>query len=200
MGGDGIDAFGNAATGAYAGSFSGDVIISGVLTAPADAVKIDDPVDPAHKYMVHTAVASSELMNLYTGNVVTDDLGLATVQLPAWFESENADFRYQLTVIGRFAQAVVSKEIADHKFTVMTNAPHVKVSWQVTAVRQDPYAKAHPMTVEQVKPAAEKGFYLHPELYGQPEEKQTMWGRQPEAMREAKTAREKALLASGVTP
>ena len=41
---------------------------------------------------------------------------------------------------------------------------------------------------------------MHPELYGQPEEKQTMWGRQPEAMREAKVAREKAQLVVGVTP
>ena len=44
------------------------------------------------------------MMNIYTGNVITDELGVATVQLPDWFEAENADFRYQLTVIGRRAR------------------------------------------------------------------------------------------------
>ncbi len=45
----------------------------------------------------------------------------------------------------------------------------VKVSWQVTGVRQDAYAKAYPLVVEQDKPVAERGYYLHPELFGQPE-------------------------------
>jgi hypothetical protein len=201
-GGDGIDAYANASSGALAGSFGGNVEISGTLNGSTPEFKVDDPVDPANKYMVHASVSSSEMMNLYTGNIVTDELGLATVKLPSWFETENTDFRYQLTVIGRFAQAVISKEIADHKFTVMTNAPHVKVSWQVTAVRQDAYAKTHPIVVEQVKPAQEKGFYMHPELYGQPEEKQTAWGRHPEAMQNAKAMMEahKAQLAGGVKP
>ena len=42
------------------------------------------------------------------------------------------------------------------------------VSWQVTGIRQDVFANAHPIVVEQEKPAAEKGTYLHPELYDQP--------------------------------
>jgi hypothetical protein len=29
------------------------------------------------------------------------------VSLPEWFEALNTDFRYQLTVIGQFAQAIV---------------------------------------------------------------------------------------------
>ena len=47
----------------------------------------------------------------------------------------------------------------------------MKVSWQVTAVRQDAYAKAHPLVVEEEKSSLYRGFYRHPELYGQPEEK-----------------------------
>ena len=85
--------------------------------------KIDHPLDPANKYLVHASVESSEMINIYSGNVITDELGLATVNLPDGFEAENADFRYQLTVIGgRFAQAIVSKEIANHQFTISTNA------------------------------------------------------------------------------
>jgi hypothetical protein len=68
-------------------------------------------LDPANKYLVHAAVESSEMMNIHTGNVTTGSQGQATVQLPEWFEALNADFRYQLTVIGQFAQAIVAREM-----------------------------------------------------------------------------------------
>ena len=42
----------------------------------------------------------------------------------------------------------------------------MKVSWQVTGVRHDPYAEAYRSPVEVEKPTAEQGTYLHPELYG----------------------------------
>jgi hypothetical protein len=46
----------------------------------------------------------------------------------------------------------------------------MKVSWQVTGIRKDRWAKAHPMTVEQEKGASLQGRYLHAEHYRQPEE------------------------------
>ena len=104
---------------------------------------------------------------------------------------KNTDFRYQLTVLGgRFAQAIVSKEVANNQFTISTNASNVKVSWQITAVRQDNYAKAHPVIVEQEKPASERGFYQNPELFGQPKERQTEWARRPKAMQQMKLQQE----------
>jgi hypothetical protein len=172
-----------------AGVFEGDVYVSGTLNAGSKNFKIDHPLDPANKYLMHASVESSENMNIYTGNVVTDQYGNAVVKLPDWFQALNTDFRYQLTVIGKFAQAIVSKEIDNNQFTISTNATFVKVSWQVTGVRQDPYAKAHPLVVEMQKPASERGFYIHPELYGQPEEKQTEWGRHPEMMKKLKARR-----------
>jgi len=45
----------------------------------------------------------------------------------------------------------VAGEISNHQFQIKTSTPNVKVSWQVTAVRQDAYAKAHPLVVEQQK-------------------------------------------------
>jgi hypothetical protein len=203
--GDGIEAFVGSAEDSgpvgYAGYFGGNVHVTGALSvAGVKNFKIDDPLDPANKYLVHSSVESSEMMNIYSGNVTTDDLGLATVTLPSWFQAENGDFRYQLTVIGgRFAQAIVSKEIGNNQFSISTNATNVKVSWQVTAVRQDVYAKANPMVVEEIKPANERGFYEHPELYGQPANKQTAWGRNPQAMQKAKTAQEKRKLALAIS-
>ena len=89
--------------------------------------------------------------------------------MPDWFEALNRDFRYQLTPIGGSRQAILLHEIPATSFTIKTDKPNVKVSWQVTGIRHDPYANAYRIPVEEPKPADERGKYLHPELYGQPE-------------------------------
>ena len=68
---------------------------------------------------------------------MTDEHGNATIQLPDNLESLHTDFRYQLTVIGQFALAIVSEEIAGNQFKIKTGKPNVKVSWQVTGIHQD---------------------------------------------------------------
>jgi hypothetical protein len=153
-------------------TINGNLEVTGSLSVGGNKnFKIDDPLDPANKYMYHASVESSEVMNIYTGNATTDTAGNAVVQLPAWFEVLNGDFRYQLTVIGQFAQAIVASKVANHNFGIKTDKPNVEVSWQVTGLRQDAYTKAHPLVVEEEKPAAERGHYLHPEVFGQPESK-----------------------------
>ena len=178
--GIGVMAFGGSD---IAGYFGGNIYSTGTITGAVKNFKIDHPLDPANKYLVHASVESSEMMNIYTGNVTTDAQGEATVQLPDWFEALNTDFRYQLTVIGQFAQAIVAREIENHQFRIRTNAPAVKVSWQVTGVRQDVYAKAHPLVVEEAKDSGAAGYYIHPELYGLPQEKSVSWARFPELMK-----------------
>ena len=189
-GGNDADGVWGISGGGLGGFFQGDVFVNGTLQASTKNFKIDHPSDPANKYLVHSSVESSEMMNIYSGNVVTDKLGLATVTLPEWFEVENGDFRYQLTTIGRDAHAWIAEEVANNRFKIATNATFVKVSWQIIAVRQDAYAKAHPLIVEQEKPANERGYYIHPELYGQPEEKQIAWARNPKVMQQIKVRRE----------
>jgi hypothetical protein len=152
-------------------NFSGTVNITnlnvtGTLSKPAGTFKIDHPLDPANKYLYHSFVESPDMMNVYNGNINTDGSGLATVTLPDWFEALNRDFRYQLTVIGQFAQAIVASEVSHNQFTIRTDRPNVKVSWQVTGIRQDAYANAHRVQVEEDKPPQEQGRYLHPELFG----------------------------------
>lgn len=187
-GNDGIDAiagFGPSGNG-YAGNFTGDVNVTGAITAGTKDFRIDHPLDPANKYLYHASVESSEMMNIYTGNVTTDSQGDAVVQLPDWFEAVNTDFRYQLTVLGQFAQAIVASEISNHHFSIKTDKPSVKVSWQVTGVRQDPYAQAHPLQVEVEKPERERGYYIHPELYGAPAEKSIESARHPQLTKQMK--------------
>jgi len=41
----------------------------------------------------------------------------------------------------------------------------MKISWQLTGIRKDAWAKAHPLVVEQEKPEADKGYFRHPELF-----------------------------------
>ena len=160
---------------AYAGYFVGDVKITddlnvlGTLTKPAGSFRIDHPLDPANKYLYHSFVESPDMKNIYDGTVTTDADGFATVTLPTYFQELNKDFRYQLTCIGTFAQAIISQKVDNNQFQIQTDKPGVEVSWQVTGIRKDPYAEAHPIRTEVEKTGFEKGKYTYPELYGQPE-------------------------------
>ena len=136
----------------------GNLNVTGTLTKGGGSFKIDDPLDAANKTLSHSFVESPDMMNIYNGNVTTDKHGLATVTLPAYFEALNRDFRYQLTVIGQFAQAIVGKEISQNRFIIRTDKPGVKVSWQVTGIRQDAWANAHRIPVEEQKPQKERGY------------------------------------------
>jgi hypothetical protein len=151
----------------YAGLFYGNTWVAGTLIKNAGAFRIDHPLDPANRYLTHSFVESPDMKNIYDGIVTTDGAGEATVAMPDWFEALNRDFRYQLTVVGQFAQAIVSREIASNRFTIKTDKPGVKVSWQVTGIRHDAYANARRIPVEEDKPAALRGRYIFPEGYGQ---------------------------------
>jgi hypothetical protein len=180
------------ATRGRAGSFEGDVSISEHLTAGSLDVagtknfKIDHPLDPENKYLLHAAIESSEVLNVYSGNVTTDAKGEAVVTFPEWFEALNRDLRYQLTVIGTFAQAIVAEKVKQSRFTIKTSAPNVEVSWQVTGVRSDAMMLKHPFKAEENKPERERGTYISPEAFNKPEERGVEWARYPEMMRQLK--------------
>ena len=154
----------------FAGVFLGKVRVTGFLSKSGGGFEIDHPLDPANKYLRHSFVECPEMLNVYSGNVTTDDDGEASIELPDYFEALNQDFRYQLTAIGQFAQAIVAQEVRNNRFTIKTDQPRVKVSWQVTGTRQDSWAVANRIAVEEEKAPEEKGRYLHPELCAQPEE------------------------------
>jgi hypothetical protein len=172
---DGANAYGvygvaASATTNYAGYFSGNVNVTGTLSKGGGAFKIDHPLDPENKYLQHSFVESPDMMNVYNGNITTDGAGYAVVTLPEYFGALNKDFRYQLTVIGSFAQAIVAEEISDNTFIIQTDKPHIKVSWQVTGIRQDKWADANRIKVELDKRPEDRGKYLHPEAYNLPVE------------------------------
>jgi hypothetical protein len=169
--GTGPGVFGTS-TGGYAGRFDGNVQVNGTLTANVKNFKIDDPLDPANKYLYHTSVESPDMLNIYRGHVTLDTTGAAWVQMPGYFEALNRDFDYQLTAIGAPGPNLyVAEKVKDNRFKIAGGKPGMEVSWLVTGVRHDPYAQAHPSPVEQAKPASEQGLYQYPELYNQPASK-----------------------------
>ena len=168
----------------FAGVFSGNVKIengnlnlSGTLTQGMGGFRIDHPLDPENKYLSHSFVESPDMLNIYNGNLTTNSNGDATALLPDYFEALNQDFCYQLTVIGQFAQAIVSGEVSNNRFTIKTDKPNVKVSWQITGIRKDLFANAHRLVVEEDKQAGERGTYLHAEAHGKPETQSVGYAR-----------------------
>lgn len=162
----------------YAGYFSGNLYAVSASSS-IKSFKIDHPSDPANKYLYHSSVESNDMMNLYNGNVVTDANGDATIALPSYFTTLNKDYKYQLTVIGQFAQAIVAEKITGNQFKIKTDKPNVEVSWLVAGVRQDPAANAYRIQAEVDKPASEKGTYLMPEVYGKGREMETGYKNSP---------------------
>jgi hypothetical protein len=169
----GVGVYGEAwanSTANWAGYFGGDVNVTGVVYSPAKVNRIDHPLDPGNKYLMHATVESSEMTNLYSGNVTLNAAGEAVVTLPDWFEAANTDFRYQLTCVGGYAPVFVARKISNHSFNIAGGSAGLEVSWQVTAVRNDQYARSHPLTAEEEKRTHERGKYLYPESFGLGEE------------------------------
>jgi trimeric autotransporter adhesin len=154
------------------GYFAGNLNVTGKLTKGSGSFEIDHPLDPANKYLSHSFVESPDMMNVYNGVVVLDAHGSAWVTLPDYFEALNRDFRYQLTAVGvPGPNLYLAKKVSGNRFKIAGGKPRGEVSWQVTGIRQDAYANAYRIPVEEDKPTAEQGYYLHPEVFGQPPSK-----------------------------
>jgi hypothetical protein len=185
--GFGIYATTTGATG-YAGYFqgrafvSGNLQVGGTLSKGAGSFKIDHPLDPENKYLLHSFVESPDMMNIYNGVAMTDEKGYATVTMPDWFEALNQDFRYQLTVIDSadsddFVLAKVVKEVEGNRFTLRASKGGVKVSWQVTGIRHDAFARDQRIPTEELKSESERGMFLYPQGFGFGEDRRV--GRTP---------------------
>jgi hypothetical protein len=149
-------------------AFMGTVSVFGTLTALVKQFQIDHPLDAANKFLNHASVESSEMKTIYDGVVALDAQGTAVVELPAWFEALNTSVRYQLTAVGAPAPNLhVANELSANRFTIAGGPASLSVCWQVTGVRHDAVARAHPLVVEEDKPADERGYYLYPEQQDQ---------------------------------
>ncbi len=141
--------------------------VNGNLSKGGGSFKIDHPLDPANKYLYHSFVEAPDMMNIYNGRAVLNERGRAEVIMPDYFEALNRDFRYQLTAIGAPAPNLhIAQEISDGLFAISGGQPGQVVCWSVTGIRQDVYANANRIPVEEEKAAADRGTYLHPQAFG----------------------------------
>jgi hypothetical protein len=194
----GVAAFSHGTAGIWLGGFSagefwGAVNINGNLTTSGTkSFKIDHPLDPSNKYLCHSSVESPDMKNVYDGVVVLDAKGEAVVVLAAWFEALNKEFRYQLTPISAPGPNLhIAEEIKNQRFKIAGGSPGMKVCWQVTGIRQDAWAQANPLVVEQDKLANERDFYLHPEAHGYPAQKSIVEARYAEELRQFREEQQK---------
>jgi hypothetical protein len=156
--------------GSQAGVFNGNVQVKGTLSKGGGSFLIDHPLDPANKKLYHSFVESPDMKNIYDGIATLDQKGEAVVTLPDWFGTLNSDFRYQLTGIGSFDPVCIKQKIENNQF-IIGGTQGMEVSWQVTGIRQDPWAQQYRIPVEEEKTADERGLYYHPEVYGQSDDK-----------------------------
>ena len=145
-------------TGSGEVQISGDLHVRGSIFKGGGGFRIDHPLAPESKYLSHSFVESSDMLTIYVGSAVTDDDGVAVVELPEYFDALNRDARVQLTAVGQLALVAVDGDECDNRFTIRSDPPGVTVSWLVTATRQDPWAQANRIVVEEEKPAGKQSM------------------------------------------
>lgn len=126
-----------------------------VVTAGTKSWRIDHPLTPTTHWLDHVAVEGDGHYTFYRGNVTLDQHGLATVQMPEWFDALNDDLAITYGEWGDAPRARTSHRIKNG--WVIAGQPHQRVSWMASGVRADAWAKAHPVLVEVEKDEAEQG-------------------------------------------
>lgn len=135
--------------------------------------RIDNPNDPANKFLVHFCAESPEVLNIYRGTIILDNNGEAIVELPNYFEEINKNFSYSLTPVGSAAPNIFIKEkVSNGKFIIAGGNPNQEIDWVVYAERNDKYLQNNPeiRNVEPEKTGRYKNKYVHPLLYGKTKE------------------------------
>lgn len=147
----------------------GNLTVSGTINGGSKSFFIDHPLEPEDKYLAHVSVESPEMNTMYSGTVTLDGDGAATVRLPAYFDAINTDVRYQLTCIGGWANVYIAEKVKDNQFRIAGGTPGLEVSWLLIGVRNDNWARRNRVVPEQEKAPTDRGQYLHPEAFDQPE-------------------------------
>jgi hypothetical protein len=137
-----------------AATVNGNVVVHGRVAKSNSTFRIDHPLDPAHKYLVHSTVESPDMKNVYDGIITLDANGEAEVRMPDYFEALNRDFRYQLTCVGEHAPVYVSREMQGNSFRISGGKSGLEVSWMVTGIRHDLYAETHRIPTEETRETA----------------------------------------------
>ncbi len=164
---------------AESGDGFGVVALGNSLTTGTKSFRIDHPLDPTNRFLTHFCAEGPEPMNIYRGTAVLDEGGGAWIELPPYFSAINTNETYQLTPIGgpmpmlhiATPAAEADGAASTNRFRVEGGTAGLRVSWTVTARRNDAYVRTRGFAVESDKPEAWRGKYLHPDVFGRaPEE------------------------------
>ena len=127
------------------------------VVAGSKSWRIDHPLRPTTHWLDHVTVEGHEHYTFYRGNVVLDDTGHATVQMPDWFDALNDDLAISY---GEWGAGKGMRPHTLHRIPngwVIAGKPRAKVSWIATGLRADAWAKAHPVQAEPKKDDADQG-------------------------------------------
>ncbi|GEM_PF-2411919 len=125
--------------------------VNGTLTATTKNFKIDHPLEPDKKLLVHSALEGPEVAVYYRGEAQLEN-GDIVITLPSYFEAltRKEQRTVQLTPIKGWAPLYVADETQDGRFSVKTangGNPTQRFYWEVKAVRAD----VDPLVVEKLK-------------------------------------------------
>jgi hypothetical protein len=109
---------------------------------------IEHPLDTQNLTLSHSVVESDARRNIYDGIATAGSDGRAVVELPEWFGSLNTDIRYQLTPLdGPAPNLHVYRRVQQGSFVIGGAEPGQEISWQLTGVRRDGWARLNPLDV-----------------------------------------------------
>ena len=104
------------------------------------------------RYLSHSFVESPEMVKCYTRRRGDRRRWPGGGGAPRLLRGPQPRAPVSVHPIGTLALATVEGEVRDNAFTIRTDQPGVTVSWQVTGVRQDPWAEANRIAGFLVKP------------------------------------------------
>ncbi|MCH2194270.1 hypothetical protein [Kordia sp.] len=159
---------------------NGNLSASGTKT-----FKIDHPLDPENRYLKHFSIESNEILNVYRGIATFDANGKAIITMPEYYEAINKNPSYQLTPIGASMSGLfIERELTGGSFVIGGGISGKKVSWQLTAERNDPYLKQNPKErIVEADKGENRGKYLMPDLYNQGKSKEIFKRKQRTSQR-----------------
>ncbi len=129
--------------------------------------RIDHPLDPDNKYLLHYSAEGPEPLNMYSGRVELDESGEAWVELPDYFDAINRDATYHLTAVGGPAPNLhIAQRELKGRFRIAGGTPGLEVSWAVMGVRDDAWVKANGAPIVTLKGQSDRGKVQHPSIVG----------------------------------
>lgn len=177
-GNGGIGVFGIGSTGSTGGYFrnngtgyalvvDGIGYVGGYLTKSGGGFRIDHPTDPENSFINHEFVESDTAKNTYSGNLTLDTNGEGTVVMDKdWFPVVSSDPSISLTPKSKSMPNLFWDQIDNSTFKISGGIANGQVSWTITCLRSDAWQKKNHPGVVISKKEDEKGFFMHPELFG----------------------------------